>query len=79
MLILFSIQMSKLFLRCCTDGQCEPITRSVRKDSLDLREGNHVDSATTKNLYILLCSEKALYIYSFEHALLVWCSLFLSL
>ncbi|XP_024641061.1 uncharacterized protein [Medicago truncatula] len=61
---------SKALFMQILDGQCEPITRSVRKDSLDLREGNHVDSVTTKNLYILLCSEKALYIYSFEYALL---------
>lgn len=61
---------------CYTDGQGEPITGSIAKDGLDLREGNHIEDATTKQLYILLCSEKALYVYSFEHALQV---LFLSL
>ncbi|KAL5099676.1 hypothetical protein RYX36_004003, partial [Vicia faba] len=58
---------SKALFMNVLDGQCEPITRSVRKDSFDLREGNHIEDATTKK--ILLCSEKALYIYSFEHAL----------
>ncbi|KAI5438541.1 hypothetical protein KIW84_024323, partial [Lathyrus oleraceus] len=58
---------SKALFMKVLDGQCEPITRSIRKDSFDLREGNHIEDATTKKT--LLCSEKALYIYSFEHAL----------
>ncbi|XP_020997668.1 uncharacterized protein LOC107487292 [Arachis duranensis] len=41
---------------------------SITEDGLDLREGNHVGDATTKQLYILLCSEKAAYVYSFVHA-----------
>ncbi|KAK2427188.1 Transducin/WD40 repeat superfamily protein [Trifolium repens] len=56
---------SKALFMQVLDEQGEPIT----KDSLYLREGNHIEDATTKKLYILLCSEKALYIYSFEHAL----------
>ncbi|TKY70241.1 Syntaxin-binding protein 5 [Spatholobus suberectus] len=50
------------------DGQGEPITGSVTKDGLGLREGNRIEDATAKQLYILLCSEKALYVYSFVHA-----------
>ncbi|MED6220148.1 hypothetical protein PIB30_117537 [Stylosanthes scabra] len=42
---------------------------SITKDGLDLREGNHVGESTTKQLYILLCSEKAAYVYSFVHAI----------
>ncbi|PNY10204.1 syntaxin-binding protein 5-like, partial [Trifolium pratense] len=56
---------SKALFMQVLDEQGEPIT----KDSLYLREGNHIEDATTKKMYILLCSEKALYIYSFEHAL----------
>ncbi|KAL2334232.1 hypothetical protein Fmac_015445 [Flemingia macrophylla] len=50
------------------DEQGEPITGSVTKDGLDLRERNHIEDATTKQQYILLCSEKALYVYSLVHA-----------
>ncbi|XP_027193278.2 uncharacterized protein [Cicer arietinum] len=57
---------SKALFMQVLDGKCEPITE---KDNLDLREGNHIVDATTKNLYILMCSEKALYVFSFEHAL----------
>ncbi|XP_057420453.1 uncharacterized protein LOC130714562 isoform X2 [Lotus japonicus] len=45
-------------------GQAEPIA----KNGVDLSEGNHIEDATTKQLYILLCSEKALYVYSLTHA-----------
>ncbi|CAL0314269.1 unnamed protein product [Lupinus luteus] len=58
---------SKALFMQVLDGQGEPITRSVTKDSLDLREGNHIEDARTKQLYVLQCSEKALYIYSLVH------------
>ena len=61
-----------------TDGHGEPITGSITKDGLDLREGNHIGDATTKQLYILMCSEKAVYVYSFVHAVEVMHSLPLS-
>ncbi|KAF1874946.1 hypothetical protein Lal_00007562 [Lupinus albus] len=58
---------SKALFMQVLDGQGEPITRSVTKDSLDLREVNHIEDARTKQLYVLQCSEKALYIYSLVH------------
>lgn len=54
-----------------TDGQGEPITGSSTKDGLDLGEGSHAENAATKQLYILLSSEKALYVYSLIHAVQV--------
>ncbi|KAL2348696.1 hypothetical protein Fmac_002696 [Flemingia macrophylla] len=60
---------SKAIFMQVLDGQVEPITGSVTKDGLDLREGNRIEDATAKQLHILLCSEKALYVYSFVHAL----------
>ncbi|KAK7379694.1 hypothetical protein VNO78_34383 [Psophocarpus tetragonolobus] len=51
------------------DGQGEPITGSITKDGLDLSERNQIKDATTKEKYILLCSEKALYVYSLVHAI----------
>ncbi|CAJ2635925.1 unnamed protein product [Trifolium pratense] len=51
------------------DGQVEQLTGSVTKDGFDSREGNNIENATTKQLYILLCSEKALYVYSLVHAI----------
>ncbi|KAJ1403849.1 WD40/YVTN repeat-like-containing domain superfamily [Sesbania bispinosa] len=60
---------SKALFMQVLDGQGEQITRSITKDGLDFREGNHIEDATTKQLYILMCSEKALYVYSFEHAI----------
>ncbi|XP_052725899.1 uncharacterized protein LOC108335436 isoform X2 [Vigna angularis] len=59
---------SKAIYMQVLDGVGEPITGSVTKDGLDSREGNRTDDATAKQLYILLCSEKALYVYSFVHA-----------
>ncbi|KAK7360314.1 hypothetical protein VNO77_02298 [Canavalia gladiata] len=44
------------------------ITGSTTKDELDMGEGNHIEDTTTKQLYILLCSEKALYVYSLMYA-----------
>ncbi|XP_061351439.1 uncharacterized protein LOC133296460 [Gastrolobium bilobum] len=60
---------SRALLMQVLDGQGAPITGSVTKDGLDSSEGNHNDDATIKQLYILLCSEKALYVYSLVHAL----------
>ncbi|RDY11140.1 Syntaxin-binding protein 5, partial [Mucuna pruriens] len=59
---------SKAIFMQVLDGQGEPITGSVTKDGLNLSEGNRIEDATAKQLYILLCSEKALYVYSFVHA-----------
>ncbi|XP_027909393.1 uncharacterized protein LOC114168683 isoform X1 [Vigna unguiculata] len=59
---------SKAIFMQVLDGVAEPITGSVTKDGLDSREGNRTEDATAKQLYILLCSEKALYVYSFVHA-----------
>ncbi|KAJ1413328.1 WD40/YVTN repeat-like-containing domain superfamily [Sesbania bispinosa] len=59
---------SKALFMQVLDGQGEPITGSITKNELDLNEGNHIEDATTKQLYILLCSEKALYVYSLMHA-----------
>ncbi|KAG4386602.1 hypothetical protein GLYMA_11G085900v4 [Glycine max] len=56
------------FILCYTDGQGEQTAGSVTKDGLELKEGIHIEDATAKQLYILLCSEKALYVYSFAHA-----------
>lgn len=67
------------FILCYTDGQGEQTAGSVTKDGLELKEGIHIEDATAKQLYILLCSEKALYVYSFAHAVQVMCSLLLSL
>jgi hypothetical protein len=53
------------------DGQGEQLTGSVTKDGLDLNEAHNIENATTKQLYILLCSEKALYVYSLVHAIQV--------
>jgi len=36
-----------------------------------LSDANHIENATTKQLHILLCSEKALYVYSLVHAVQV--------
>ncbi|WVZ11788.1 hypothetical protein V8G54_016318 [Vigna mungo] len=58
---------SKAIYMQVLDGVGEPITGSVTKDGLDSREGNRTEDATAKQLYILLCSEKALYVYSFVH------------
>lgn len=54
-----------------TDGQGEPINGSITEDGLELSERNHIEDATTKQQYILLCSEKALYVYSLVHAIQV--------
>ncbi|KAE9614576.1 putative transcription factor WD40-like family [Lupinus albus] len=54
----------KIIILWYTDGQGESIT----KDGIDLREGNHNEDSTTKQMYILLCSEKALYVFSLVHA-----------
>ncbi|KAK7262765.1 hypothetical protein RJT34_30345 [Clitoria ternatea] len=59
---------SKALLMQVLDGQGEPITTSLTKDGVDMSEGNHIEDATSKPLYILLCSEKALYVYSLVHA-----------
>ncbi|XP_068468684.1 lethal(2) giant larvae protein homolog SRO77 [Phaseolus vulgaris] len=59
---------SKAIYMQVLDGLGEPVTGSVTKDGLDSREGNRTEDATAKQLYILLCSEKALYVYSFVHA-----------
>ncbi|KAK7406932.1 hypothetical protein VNO78_08568 [Psophocarpus tetragonolobus] len=56
---------SKAIFMKVLDGQGIPITGSVIKDGLGLREENRIEDA--KQLYILLCSEKALYVYSFVH------------
>lgn len=70
----------KLILLRCTDGQGEAITESVTKDGLGLNEGSHIeDATTTKQLYILLCSEKALYVYSLVHAVQVMNNLLLGI
>ncbi|KAK7252631.1 hypothetical protein RIF29_36717 [Crotalaria pallida] len=58
---------SKALFMQVFDGQGEPIAGSVTKDGLDLREGNQIDDARTKQLYTVLCSEKALYVYSLVH------------
>jgi len=63
--------MVKEILLWYTDGQGEQVKGSITKDGLDLSERNHIDDATTKQQYILLCSEKALYVYSLVHAIQV--------
>ncbi|XP_019446907.1 PREDICTED: uncharacterized protein LOC109350194 isoform X1 [Lupinus angustifolius] len=55
---------SRALLMQVLDGQGESNT----KDGIDLREGIHNEDSTTKQMYILLCSEKALYVYSLVHA-----------
>ncbi|XP_047178116.1 uncharacterized protein LOC124845114 [Vigna umbellata] len=60
---------SKALFMKVLDGQGEQVTGSITKDGLDLSERNHIDDATTKQKYILLCSEKALYVYSLVHAI----------
>ncbi|KAK8471598.1 hypothetical protein PHAVU_003G270100 [Phaseolus vulgaris] len=60
---------SKALFMKVLDGQGEQVTGSITKDGLDLSEKNHIDDATTKQQYILLCSEKALYVYSLVHAI----------
>ncbi|XP_073219915.1 uncharacterized protein [Cicer arietinum] len=60
---------SKALFMQVFDGQGEQLTGSITKDGLFLSEGNHTENATTKQLYILLCSEKALYVYSLTHAI----------
>ncbi|KHN41818.1 Syntaxin-binding protein 5-like [Glycine soja] len=59
---------SKAIFMQVLDGQGEQTAGSVTKDGLELKEGIHIEDATAKQLYILLCSEKALYVYSFAHA-----------
>ncbi|KAK7309410.1 hypothetical protein RJT34_06115 [Clitoria ternatea] len=58
---------SKAIFMQVLDGQGTPNTTSIKDDS-ELREGNNIEDAPAKHLYILLCSEKALYVYSFVHA-----------
>ncbi|KAH1234380.1 Syntaxin-binding protein 5 [Glycine max] len=60
---------SKALFMQVLDGQGEPINGSITEDGLELSERNHIEDATTKQLYILLCSEKALYVYSLVHAI----------
>nr|KYP36996.1 hypothetical protein KK1_041853 [Cajanus cajan] len=60
---------SKALFMQVLDGQGEPITGSITKDGLDLSGRNHIEDATTKQQCILLCSEKALYVYSLVHAI----------
>ncbi|CAJ1942207.1 unnamed protein product [Sphenostylis stenocarpa] len=60
---------SKALFMQVLDGQGRPVTGSITKDGLDLSERNHIEDATTKQQYILLCSEKALYVYSLVHAI----------
>ncbi|KAG5134466.1 hypothetical protein JHK82_025654 [Glycine max] len=62
---------SKALFMQVLDGQGEPINGSITEDGLELSERNHIEDATTKQLYILLCSEKALYVYSLVHAIQV--------
>ncbi|XP_058767582.1 uncharacterized protein LOC131641293 [Vicia villosa] len=59
---------SKALFMQVFDGQGEVLTGSVTKDGLDLSEGNHIENTPTKQLCFLLCSEKALYVYSLMHA-----------
>ena len=54
-----------------TVGQGAPVNGSITKYGLESSERNHIEDATTKQLYILLCSEKALYVYSLVHAIQV--------
>lgn len=61
------MKIVKLIPFLYTGGQAEPIA----KNGVDSSEGNHIEDATTKQLYILLCSEKALYVYSLTHAVQV--------
>jgi len=61
----------KVILLWYTDGQSGQLTGSITKDGLDLSDANHIENATTKQLHILLCSEKALYVYSLVHAVQV--------
>lgn len=68
----------KVILLWYTDGQGEVLTGSITKDGLDLSEGNHIENAPTKQLCFLLCSEKALYVYSLMHAVQVMHDLVLS-
>ncbi|RDY02840.1 Syntaxin-binding protein 5, partial [Mucuna pruriens] len=60
---------SKALFMQVLDGQRELVTGSITKDGLDLSERNHIEDARTKQQYILLCSEKALYVYSLVHAI----------
>lgn len=59
---------SKALFMQVFDGQSGQLTGSIAKDGLDLSDANHIENATTKQLHILLCSEKALYVYSLVHA-----------
>ncbi|KAK4261998.1 hypothetical protein QN277_027615 [Acacia crassicarpa] len=52
---------SRALLMQVLDGQGE-LTKG-----LGTSEGNDIDDVTTKQLCVLLCSEKALYVYSFVH------------
>ncbi|XP_027348737.1 uncharacterized protein LOC113860236 [Abrus precatorius] len=60
---------SKALYMHVLDGQGGPVTGSIMKDGLDLSEGNPIDNATTKQECILICSEKAVYVYSLVHAI----------
>ncbi|GAU46589.1 hypothetical protein TSUD_186580 [Trifolium subterraneum] len=60
---------SKALFVQVVDGQGEQLTGSVTKDGFDLNEVHNIENATTKQLSILLCSEKALYVYSLVHAI----------
>ncbi|KAF7829057.1 Syntaxin-binding protein 5 [Senna tora] len=59
---------SKALLMQVLDGKGELAKGSITKEGLDTSEGNHIDD-TTKQLGILLCSEKALYVYSLVHVI----------
>ncbi|KAG4941132.1 hypothetical protein JHK87_045003 [Glycine soja] len=60
---------SKALFMQVLDGQGAPVNGSITKDGLESSERNHIEDATTKQQYILLCSEKALYVYSLVHAI----------
>ncbi|KAJ7944051.1 Transducin/WD40 repeat protein [Quillaja saponaria] len=58
---------SKALFMQILDEQGTPLKASSTKHGLDLSKGNPDEDVTAKNLFLLLCSEKALYVYSLVH------------
>lgn len=53
------------------DGQDTLVRRSNILNGLDSSKGSNVEDAIPKQSLLLLCSEKAAYIYSFTHVMQV--------
>lgn len=53
------------------DGQDTLVRRSNILNGLDSSKGTNVEDAMPKQSLLLLCSEKAAYIYSFTHVMQV--------